>query len=505
MTKQAQELRALASRIRYTIAIAMGALLIFVSTIPRLSTPAFYAQRSNWKGYFTVVVEPGQNTRNLDMAGSVTRYTAWVNVSVIDGLERVAIADIHDRLIEEDPRYDPYLSSVSGYFAAGEEEIVYLPDRVPAWAVPLILIGDGMRIGSFRVAEWRTVTNLFLMIFVGIPALIVYLRSQNPTLLIALLPISLLGQAGTWGLVVGLVLAILLISYHRGVSGFFLALVRREKYPVIRARKVAMVAIASILGALALLPLHPRPGIALASYLLSAGGCLGAALLWAGVVAENSHRRGHVIFDPIPLIRRAARSPGWRLAVCLATVVLVASVSYVDEHRRRSELPAPIRSQGSVAYDWVTLSDLYHSAEVRILPGIADFFCHVTYQNYLPYGRSYQFPEYGEIVSIGTFDLVGDRIVRRERQVALLDSGWYASVFSVAREEPLAAMLLTQTRPVAVERNPGVTFRGVARAVGFTSLALGIIAAGVLFRPNLTAGTIYGMRKTQHRRKQLIA
>ena len=505
MTKQFLSRWAEIPNVRYATSMTFGALLLLLATIPRLTSPTFYAQLSNWRGFFSVVVKPGQDTTSIDIRGAITQHTSWVNVSVIDDVERVAVADIPDRLIEEDPRYDPYVSLVSDYFTDGTNELVYIPDRIPAWAIPLVLAGDGLRLGSVRVTEWQSVTKLLLMLSVGIPGLILFFRMRTAALLIALVPLSLLGQAGTWGLVAGAALTILYCSYLRGIIGFFDGLVRGNKPRMARNNRAFLIAFSTILATFALLPLHPRPGIALLSYAYSVAGLLGANLLWSGIDARVSIRRGHAVFTPIRLVRRSRRSLGLPVALLVVAVAVLGASSYVYEHRSQGAIPVPNRSKISDNYNWMTLSELYLSSNSNHLPGIADFFTHVSYQSYLPYGREYRFPEYGETVSVSSFRREGNRIVRIDRQVAILDSIWYASVFSDAREEPLASMLLSQTHPVVVKRIDAITLRGAVRAISFALLGAAIIALGVVVKPNLTPDSIYGMKNLQHRRKQLIA
>ena len=100
-------LRALLPAVLFTVACLLPAAL-----------PADWFLSRAWRGYYTVNAGPSARERLalLGPAGVVSRRTATVSFNAFSGHQTVVVADLAGRLDPADPRRDPYLTNVEGYF-----------------------------------------------------------------------------------------------------------------------------------------------------------------------------------------------------------------------------------------------------------------------------------------------------------------------------------------------------------------------------------------------------
>ena len=484
---------------RIRIAAASGIVILLVTTAARMTISALYSQTTIWDNHFSVVISA--STDGLQIEGLVSKHTSVVHLSLIDDVILLPVASIPSRLIAEDPRFDRFMAGVGGYFESRSGEVVYVKSDRPPWILLLRLLSDGFKLGDVSMPARSR-----LQILIAIGSLIAifgyaFYRRGDASLFIAMIPVTLLAlQGGTWGVVVAA-----LIAAFWGVSapslGRILSAILQGKFGRTSKPPVAHFIVVCVSAAL-LLPLHPRPGVALLSFALTILGLFGCSLVAAALQFSIDGRREHNIFSPLHLIVRSIRPSRPITLALVAALIVIALLAAIAEIRDRSDMPGPAFVSGVKTFEWDDLFDLYHGGERRDIPGIADYLAHVAYQSYVHVSRDYRFPARGDTISLSTFHIDGERVVKTEKEVGRFDSVWYATQLSLARDMPLTALLLDQSRPVVAKRFEApsagrlVTLASIAAALALISIYASTIGAG------LTAAANYGIRELWLRRKR---
>ena len=112
--------------------------LLAIIVLCRLLLPDFYAQLQTWQGYYTVAYEKltdspdiSSTDMTIDNEGLISRDTTFVYVSVINDVDRISLSEANRRLLPVDPRRDPYIASLDGYFVAADRSIIYARADAP--------------------------------------------------------------------------------------------------------------------------------------------------------------------------------------------------------------------------------------------------------------------------------------------------------------------------------------------------------------------------------------
>ncbi len=510
---------AASSRIDASLALSIGLALLLGSLVLRLNVPLFYGQSQLWRKYYTASVSSGaippkRLARVLAPLGAASRYTTFVRLSLIDEIRTIPLSEIPGRLIDKDPRLDPFLAAVDGYFSAGDRELFYPEARLPPGLMRLRLARLlGVSPARVRLAEWP-LGPIGLRLLMCMATLILFAggrRGSTVLLLSGIVPIGFLAvQGGVWGGVAGVVTAAGWGVFASGLEEALLCRLRGERsglLPALGKREIVAGA-GSVTSAILMTPIHPRPGVALLSVGLMIVGVVGLVLVAAGVHAVIRSRTAHPIFRPRSVLPYRFRPFSGRkltgTVLALATMLVV-----VDSTLTRIGnigVPVPRGSHTAKNYSWGELEKLYYERGGRDLPSIADYVAHAAYQQSIYATRDYGFPIDGRTVEIGTYRRLDGRIIRTDRVLEVFDSIWFLSVLSEARSGGVTRMLLSQRRPVIGAR---IDAPGWGRIIG----AVAVVGVGLLCffltwtqsGASLTAVFFYGMRNSLHRRRHQIA
>ncbi len=461
-----------------------------------------------WKGYQTVLVRAGSAA---DLAlpsvirrlghGVISENTATVDFYDFSSITRHPFAGLAKRLDSMDPRRDPYIDRMGGYFTvtAGDADyhVLYVPARSASFSLFVELwrmIGPPDRT-AWRIADFDPLEKALSIIAPFAFALLFALGAGR--------------RRRGWAALAILVSLIWLPSVLAGGPSVlaFCLLNLCFSLPLLRARLAApgngkafrrpgalllwLYLAASVASLVLFAALNGFSSAVL--MVLSPFAC---TLILSSLVPSFSRAldgwREARVFSPVPLFTNG-RDPGKgrqrSLMLALFALALVALAPLL----RGGAFPAPSAVWGARHFSWNAVARLWKAPKADRLPDFSDFVAHEAYQQTLGLGGTWKEPLPDERVYHREYlvDPVSGLVRARLRTVKMFDSSWLASVTARPVPESLEALLLAQGRPVtAAVRGPASTLAG---ELPFTALVfaalLAILArdlgAGLLIRANL--------------------
>ena len=412
-------------------------LVLPVVLIATVAAPAAVSRFSGmaqiWEGYYLLAADRSAlDGDRLDraFAGSLTA-AAPVRFTVFDGFEEQPVDRLTLRLDPIDPRFDPFLQSVAGYFTAtepsgGERSLRYLPSRLPP-------------------------AGLLLRLAIAWPAAALDVLDFDVRMRIC--------AAGA-GVAVALVAAVAGLAVGRSASGIRVAAsIVPWIVAVLNAGGAALIAAAGVIPAMAsargATPPRAAGAIAAIAVLMTAASALiGGALVGLAVGAATI---GSIAAAALPgggHRRRSAAARRPRAASALlagSLVALITVAATVGSSLPDVAVPAPDDGTTPLTLDGLARLGLRDSDD-RDLPTAADYVTHVAFQEGLPYGRRYRLPAEGERLTLSTFRFDPDahRMQRTERLIVTYDQRWLRRVIADARG--VGRLLLDRGTAVAVHR-----------------------------------------------------
>lgn len=503
--------------------LGLAALVLAAGMLVQRSLAALAEARQVWRGYYTLLIwddsaaEPGaaaEAAHRLRAAGFdavVTAATARERVTTFGGYEWVAIADLDARLDPLDPRYDPYLRRVAGWFAAetraGAAQVIYVASALPPGYFAA-RVGWALRHGGVR---WRSAdlpwpqTGLALLLFVAGAALMVGRRDACAPrwwrLLLALPWVPLIVHGALPAAFAALPAFAAACWWAGSVMGAAPRGPGRR-----RGGRHAAAALLALLGSVAVLalaapdqppgsgmPLALLPGADLrrvAIYLL-AGGAWSAALTGAGLLcrllpapaavarlrggkASGGSASGAGDGSAVAAAGLGARLPGGfvpSLALCLLGIAMVLPAGGSEL------LPRPLPVAAGAGFRLAELPAL-NTGGARALPALSHYAAHAAYQETLQYGRPFALPGPDERVTVDHYRRGGDgRVQHAEVEVARFSDDWLQALLAAAPPASVPALFAAQGRPVAAQYGPPPAPAPPAAAAW---LALTLLLAGAM-------------------------
>lgn len=414
-----------------------------------------------WSGYYTVLVSDGRPVaevqRRLEAAGFsvMSSHNTLVSFNDFSSQATVPVGRLHKRLVSVDPRFDPYMKGLPGYFHQGRWDIYYLESRTPL-PVAYVRIARALSGVPWRIADFTWERALFCLALWGLVTAFVLVRARrsaavrNGLLIAALTSLSapMSGDyAGT------LAASLLFLGWSTAVDLGYPTLRYYLDFRVFERERLAPIGAtltASLLAAAVLAGIEPRLiGFLLrfAVVLLLIGASLGAFELFSYLT------RQHRLFFPVR-IAEGSRSAAYvipRLAETLwIAVVLFASPSIaflgwgVDV-----EIPTPVVYPGVAHNTWTGLQKMWYHGPRSGLPDLADYVAHRAYQSGLSYGARYTFPAPNQRIGEMRYRREGARIVGHLAVVKVYTDGWFHE--ALAEGNGVVRMLENQSgavRPV---------------------------------------------------------
>jgi len=447
--------------------------LLATAAVPLISPPP--DNDASWEGFFTLLLQRTSDAaavetalRDAGFAGVLSRRTLTVSISDFNGLERLPLSELPERLAPMDPRRDPFLQRVSELFEAGRDgewEVIYLRSGEPITAVRSRVRAalNGVEgVEGWELAESNSSRRpLYLLGFAAVTLAAVLLsgRPRWPAAVGALpwAAAAVSSGSGTFVAAALIYFAWLMTAdtgrrylEHRLQYGESPAARRELRYSLLLLAATWAV----VLGA------HPGPTLrGLAPVLLASFGA--AAITGAIVVGAVLRRRrqDHRLFVPVsirpapPTVSAASRFGSTAASIA----VLVVAVPYIAALLPQSEVPAaprPAPLPGRESMDFAALHVLDRAGRSDPV-NIADYVAHRAYQEGFVYGAEYGLPAEGDVLTLTRVRRESGRTVQVRDVMLRYDEAWLRSALGGAEGGPgIAALLANGNRPSGVVRSP---------------------------------------------------
>ncbi len=463
---------------------------------------------SLWKGSFVLILREGSDAeRRFEEAagsaafpsGAIARTTAPVQYNGFSGLESAVVASI--ALDDADPRFDPFLKGLNGYFASadGSWRIAYIPAACSAAGLYARLAASlGMPGGgSWRLADFDPVCALLSM---ALAAAAAYLLARTPgrkhslqkaaaaVFAAAWLPPLLGGGPGVaW---VFFVFSAAWVPLSTECAGYAEALGRKsggKKNPPVRglAESLFRFILTAVLASAAYCAVLGSSAAALFSFGMETMIALLAASATFALAGSAGGRTG--VAQPGRRALAKEKTPFWRTqtAVFFMAAFLFSSASAAVQTFRYSGLssPYPVQGAGGIGWEWIEKET--GTVGKDSLPDFAQAAAHQAYLAGFDYGRPYAVPKRGERVVMREYkqDPASLRIRESLTTIAEFDSAWLAGIMERARTGSVERMLLDQGKPVQVAA--AGSGRIFARGLYFSLLCFLFSAAALPAAPRL--------------------
>jgi hypothetical protein len=420
-----------------------------------------------WNGHYTLLVSSTVSpARVVDALGAqgienvLSEASATVEIQAYDGMDRVRVNQLGERLDELDPRYDPYLRRLRSLFHVTDGSnaygVYYLPTERGVVAThraaraALAGVTDQWTMLEWHVGRSVAFLLLFLAaaVYVGVTIRRVRLFTAFAVpawacLVVAGGPMALLLAVGTlFAFALWLSGALERLHY----TGFY-----QYSDDYAAGRRLAAVYLATwvVVGVTLFAVERPQQlWILLAVIAETALVGLGAHL-WTHLRTNGADHR---LFIPVPIRpagAQADRRVAGRASVVLAGVSVVAVLLGVfGGIRGAPAIPQPIDS-GNAGVSFTSLQDVW--SQGGRVPTLADYVAHRAFHEGMMYGREYGLPHVAEELTLSSYDRVDGTLTRSDRVVLSFDNEWLAGVVNGIDATNVAALFVKHGGPAGVE------------------------------------------------------
>lgn len=449
-----------------------------------------------WQNALPVLVRNSADTQRFaDMLEQglgltvVSRFNFPVHVSRFDGeSDTVAVSDIDLRLMDDDPRRDPFIRAVPQLFRVewnNEEahQIYVLPDAADRSRNELIETVQAA-VTQIRGTEERDVyvqrqgrdysLLLLLLPLSVIPVLISMVEKRRPALITVAL--VLLGSSiPASGPMPFLFLARTVEFFTLSFTAYAFRIIYRRR-GIMHNRLIApffvLLALFWLSVFIATVVTSVRT-VGLGSVLLlTSGSVLAVAITWMAFFRQRTP--DHRLFVAVPLVRESP-SPLPPLAMLMLVLVVTISMSLEvqpGQHTFRTPTPVSLSNDGLYDMDAVERAQTEFRAvsanDYRV--SVGTYLAHLYYQTALSHVRDaraleFMLPEPGYGIERQRFEQRADGGFRTwTEQVVLFDLQWFETALDTATSLP-ARLLLGEPGPMLVDLRT-VRTGGIVRQPG---------------------------------------
>ncbi len=430
------------------------ALVYYLGDLPELS-----GEGRLWRGYYTLVVparyEEQTILRGLEatgFSGVVTESRTSVRVSAISHVERVPLSELADRLEAEDPRYDPYMRRLRGFFdAEGIEDryrLYYLPAERGTVGTVLRLrrampdeVDDWFLADFAGVHRWVALAGLSVLSMV----LVGFAKGRRGAMAALCIPWPA-GSRSVGGAWVG-------YAGAASAGGFLLLRSLEQPKSLTAAAGIGAILLPSIL-------VIQMDAVPQASAVAALGATLSVFVLtW---LRGRLRRVGkdHPLFSPLRILPRPrveGTIPLMRVLILLPGLLLLGGALALLPVGRNIRVPAPVEladaeeGHGSLPE---ALPELWQTSRGDGLPNLSDYIAHVAYQEGFAYGALFSFPDASAPLTLIEIREEEGRLVEGKRVAAVYDEEWMRETLRSVPEGSIEQILLQQPISTGVVRTP---------------------------------------------------
>jgi hypothetical protein len=444
-------------------------LLAYLLPIPALFLGGGSRANRPWSPYLTVVThqEPEVATQLLLAAGIeevVSEATSEVLVTRFNRIDRVPQSEAVGQLDPQDPRLDPFITGLAGYFRLPDPDqrnVLYVLSAGSAWRTHRLVrqaLGD-----ESRVAEWTVARRVASVLVVAVMCIGVALawRRDLVARVAGYLPWLPVAAAG---LELAAPVGIVLLCWT------WLLRVLLQRKPGSESQRAIE---PDAWGPIAWMVLTTGGSLAFVVVFASARTVMqfAAAALSTAVVTviaravsrSRESRADHPLFAPLPIfprrshyLRRPVRSRRVLTAALAIAAWLLLAPALADRFSPQfsAPVPVPVPVPGAVGYDRDSLAAVWAADLPGSLPDVSDYLAHRAYQEGLSYGREYGFPEADERVTISRFAENEDGAYTRfTEEVLAFDDAWVRTALATA-PRGIVQLLAGRAAPSGVVLSP---------------------------------------------------
>lgn len=413
--------------------------------------------------YLTVIttLDAGDAARLLAVHGVdevISPATTMVHVTRFSRVDLAPLDHALSSLDPLDPRRDPYIGALSGYFRSDTRAMVYA--RIPGSLLSADRLVRRALGGAGFVAEWSLSRSFAAAVvaLLGAAAASVACRRgpREVRLLVPFLVLPWIPAALAGGFAVAAAGAVIVFLAAWTAAEYTPVAFARRRYrrSELRTLKMRFGWTIVMLPAAFAAVLAIAGGRAAAMSVIAAVGMVTAVLSAAWVVRGRRCDDEHRLFVPVLLtawsISGAVGKEWLRVGPILAAVVMLFPPALdVLLPGSAGDRPVTISADDS-ALDAAGLYRLWLQDPPGALPDLADYVAHRAYQEGLLYNRPYGFPTPGEQVLLSRFrEEPGGSYSSFREVVVSYDEEW----FTTALDTPapgIARMLVDLGRPVGV-------------------------------------------------------
>jgi len=460
-----------------------------------------------WRGYFTLLVRERDEERLIHLlearledgviepGGIVSMHTQMVSYTTFDGMAELPLSQVESRFDGMDPRLDPYMRALAGYFDASDGWTrVFIRSRTPLLHLYVALLasvpGHGFRWLLADIRPYGRILALCLSV-AFLASLTLLRRPENGR-----------PRGRRWILLLSSIpwlLAVLSGDFHDLLSFFLLFsawyLVHEQTFDMVAdhlffgwsgpdrrdLRLPYLYMLTGLIAVTAVRVLSGRGGVDL----LRGAAPLAASFLSTGpyalILCLRRWRTGHMVFTPVRIMRRERRGRTRKIPLAAACLVIAGAPLVFQAAAAGSGLhvPAPRAVKDLGSFTWGEMVRLWNRGDRGTpLPDLSDYVAHRIYQEGLPYGLGYGLPESGGPLTISHYvrQPSDGRIVRAVRVVKRFDDAWLAETLRVLPKASVERMVFDQGRPVEVVRE-----RAGSRVPAYTPGKCWVLALFLVF------------------------
>jgi hypothetical protein len=422
-----------------------------------------YEAPQEWKGFRVIAVESDvdipSTERIINEAGvrTLSRHSCTVEFFDYSGFSSLSVAGLEDRFEPSDPRLDPYMRGIGGYFsvdtAAGPRELVYLETGLSTRKLTRLLrsiLSDGSwSLLGGRGGVW---TFLPIPLAAAASAVLFLFGKKRPLSFAGIIPwigpLCILPPFAAPFIPVAL---FCWLRYSERISDSFLRSLHAEA-PSFLIRKIGREGIpfACCLLPLFFLSIFMGGGfLGILILLCSFLGMISILMVWILLTIRRYGKQEHPLFFRIPILEertgvlppRAFVQPVSAIAFSFLLLLLPTGFP------ARAEGPFPRPLRGAPAISWESIALLGENRSPDLLPDLSDYLSHMAFQEGFSFGREYRFPVRDEEIKISRYNWNGKRIERSDVTAKRFTEDWYEGIMSLAEAHGIPRLLIAQGQP----------------------------------------------------------
>jgi len=444
----------------------------------------------SWENYTPILIEDSVSDeidiysffKDLGWTDIVCRDSEQVHLFTYRGEMSIPYRQVGELLEPEDPRYDPYLRGLSGYFEGSingrPAEVFYIAgtsEQNHRWKQTIHDLEESGILYSVPGRE-ESVDILYLALIFLNAGILIFLLPQKSRMLFlsgaaAVFVLSDAVSFPLFTLLMAQVIGWALFCEWAGISfprhfNIGYSFLRRD----LKTRIAGYILITGIGLTVALTSLRYSSAVSIVFHWANTAAIHGIlACFYYRWTRRKVGKQHHTLFFPIPMSRGKRNSSGRVLRFVLLLTTLAVLPVFVVFHYdsaddRQIIYPQPVSDLRYRDFQWEDLKEWKkekgsEKLSGELLPDICDYLSHRAYQQGYLYGRKFSFPYKGEELSVKVYEKQGLKIFGKDKVFKMFTEKWYEDIISDASKSGVSRLLFAQNGSVQIAQRKINTFR----------------------------------------------